>query len=401
MLYKLSKALFVLFLFYTGWFQDVFFQIPKMPLILGSGMIIVFLLHGLLVSRKATLIIPKPIFIWIIFLFYCLLAGLLIAYDKNHLVKSLLTYFQIIAMMVYIINVSAIEGENKFFLRVYLIYSIIYMCTMLIWGVERSGRLALSINSNPNGDGMTLLLGVFCVLFLMNTKKLNRVVLSLGLVALFAYTIILTGSRKSFMALIMLLVLWFILAFRGYWKSYSINKKILSLIIVGVIFYTAMYLVTPTYFESILFSRLTKGGYTIGSDIARSGMYREALNFFYDNPLLGIGFNHYRILGIYRTYSHSTYAEIISTTGLVGTVIYFSAYVVIIYNLFRIHIGARRTTTSEKSLQFLILMAVILALGMGVIHFYEIIDNLMFGIMISFYYTEELRLKRVSKVNYA
>lgn len=397
MLYKLSKVLFVLFLFYIGWFQDVFFQIPNMPLLLGAGMIIVLLLHKLAVSKTASLVIPKPISIWLIFLFYCLLSGLFVAYDKSHLVSSLLTYFQTIAMMVYIINVSAIEEGNRFFLKTYLIYSIVYMCTMLFWGIESKGRLALSASSNPNGDGMTLLLGVFCLLYFMDTKKLSRLIITFGLIALFTYTITLTGSRKSFMGLALLLVLWLVLAFKDYWKAYSMNKKILSLIIIGIVFATAIYWFLPVFYESTLFSRLIEGGYTIASDQTRSGMYQEALGFFYKNPFVGVGFNHYRVLSIYRTYSHSTYAEIISTTGLIGTLIYFSAYAVIIQNLFRVYIKAKGTKEAVKSLQYLILMTVILALGIGVIHFYGIRDSMMFALMIAFYYTEKLKLKRAAR----
>ena len=45
--------------------------------------------------------------------------------------------------------------------------------------------------------------------------------------------------------------------------------------------------------------------------------------------------------------------------------------------------------TSLKSLQYLILMATMLALGIGVIHFYNITDNIMFALMISFYQVEK------------
>jgi len=39
-------------------------------------------------------------------------------------------------------------------------------------------------------------------------------------------------------------------------------------------------------------------------------------------------------------------------------------------------------------------MFVMLILGTGVIHFYSIRDNIMFSIMISFYYIEKLKLKQ-------
>ena len=46
------------------------------------------------------------------------------------------------------------------------------MCTILFWGVAvKGGRLALSENSNPNNDGLTLFYGVFCFLMLWILKK--------------------------------------------------------------------------------------------------------------------------------------------------------------------------------------------------------------------------------------
>ena len=75
MLCKLSKVLFVLFLFYLGWFQNVFFQINHMPLILGLSMIVVLILHKMETTRRIAFVIPKPVSVWLMFLFYALLSG--------------------------------------------------------------------------------------------------------------------------------------------------------------------------------------------------------------------------------------------------------------------------------------------------------------------------------------
>ena len=194
-------------LFYIGWFQNLFFQVPRMPLILGFGMINLLMLYKMSTKENATFVLTKPIFIWLFFSYYALLSGLFVALDKGLLIDSLSTYIQILLIVFYIVNISVIEKDNKFFIKAYFIYSVIYMCTMLFWGVAvKGGRLALSENSNPNNDGLTLFYGVFCFLMLLDTKKINRLLLSLGLIGLFSYTIILTGSRKSFMALVILLI---------------------------------------------------------------------------------------------------------------------------------------------------------------------------------------------------
>lgn len=295
MLCKLSKIIFILFIFYLGWFLNVFFIIPRMPLILGLSMIALLVLYNLHPLRRHSIIITRPVLIWLVFSFYALLSGVFISYNKNHLIDSLFTYVQILAMMVYIINVSIIEKDYKFFVKSYLFYSIIYMITMLLWGVEIKGRLTLSVTSNPNGDALTLVYGIFCVLFLCDFKKITHVILSFLLTGIFIYTIMLTGSRKSFLAAVLLLLCWFIFTFKGYQRIFSTKKKIFTLFITIILIITIIYKLQPFFVNSSLYWRLSERGFLISNDKARSGMYIEALKFFYDNPLFGIGFNHYRL----------------------------------------------------------------------------------------------------------
>lgn len=395
MILKLSKFLYILFIFYIGWFQDVFFIIPRMPLILGASMIVVLLLHK---SSKDNMrvIITKPLFLWIIFAFYILFAGFLVASDKTHLINSWLTYVQTLALIFYIVNVSKLEKSNDFFIKSYFVFSIIYMITMLFWGYDGSGgRLYLTQSSNPNGDGLTLLSGVFCTLILLDRTKLVKTLLSFSIVGLFVYTIILTGSRKSFLVVLVLIILWFIIVFKDHWKYITLNKKIIITVTLIVGYFVIAHNVLPMFFESSLYWRMANKGITIGSDQIRSGMYKEAIDLFTNNPIFGVGFNHYRILSIYRTYSHSTYAEIISTTGIVGTIIYFSSYIVIIKNLFSIYFNKKDSFVSNRAMQYIILFLSMLVLGTGVIHFYGIRDNILFALMISFYYVEELKYKEI------
>lgn len=398
MFYKLSKVTFVFFLFYIGWFQDVFFIIPRVPLTLGGSMIALLFLHKLCTSKKESFVITKPVTIWLIFSFYVLLSGFFVAFDKILLIDSLLTYIQTLAVVVYLINVSAIEKNNKFFIKTYLIYSIVYMVTMLFWGIERrGGRLHLSTTSNPNGDALTLLAGVFCALYLFNSKKISKFIMTFGLVGVYVYTIVMTGSRKTFLVVCLLIALWIVFVFKKYWRVYSGEKKLISAIL--LLTATAILIVefVPLILESTLFRRFIEKGFMISSDPTRSGMYREAYMMFTGNPLFGVGFNQYRLLSVYGTYSHSTYAEIISTTGIFGTVLYFTAYIVIIYNLLTLYKKEKGSDLSIKAQQYLILMISMLVLGIGVIHFYSIRDYIMFALMISFYYNEKTKQKQLIK----
>lgn len=401
MAYKMSKVVFVVFLFYIGWFLDVFYAIPNLSLILGSGMIILLILSIMLSSKKASLVITCPVYIWLIFVLYVLISGVFVAKYTNHLINSIFTYVQTLALIIYIVNISVNEKNNKFFLKSYTVYSMTLMVTMLFWGyIGVDGRSRLSASSNANGDALALLYGIFCILILFNSKKMSRFILLMGMIGLYIYSILLTGSRKAFLAAMVLILLWFVFIFKNYWMGYSSKNKILSIFILFVILATLMIIFIPDFLESTTYMRLTGKGYSLFGDETRSGMYKEAYNFFYNNPFFGIGFDHFRLLSSYGVYSHSTYAEIISTTGIIGTIIYFSAYFSIIYNLIKIYIKKKGNDISIISLQYLVLMLVMLALGFGVIHFYRINDSIMFALIISFYYTEKTNLLKSKKNRY-
>lgn len=386
--YKLSKVFFILYLFYVGWFNDVFYSVSILPMFFGLSTILFFLLYKLS-SKEASLAIPVPAIILIVFLFYALLTGLFVASDKGYLLNSLFTFSHKIILMIYIINISMIENSNKFFIKTWVLYSIVYAITMLFWGYENiGGRLLLSINSNPNTDALMLLMGVFCCFALLKYNKLNQMLLSLGLIAIFSYTILLTGSRKTVLALLFLIVFWILIVLKKYWQNYSLKKKIVLSSVVTMIYVPLIIKYLPTIKETSFFNRF-QGELTVAADPARSMMYSEAMDLLAKNPLIGVGFDHFRFYSIFNTYSHSTYAELLSTTGLIGTTIYLLSYLIIIINLGLLYLRNKENSISTKALEYLLFMIILLLLGTGIIHFYSIRDYIIIAIIISFYFVEK------------
>ncbi|WP_143139364.1 hypothetical protein, partial [Alkalibacterium sp. 20] len=208
MMYKLSKLLYLLFLIYMGWFQAVFFPVPMMPIILGGGMVILLILSKLTSRSNNLFVIPKPIIIWFIFFVYIVFSGIIVAYNYNQTLKSAFSFMQNLILIFFVVNVTNIDDDNSFFIKSYLGLSILIMITMLSFGYIGGGeRIRLSVTTNPNGDALMLLYGVFCSLILIKERKLLNFIFTTGLIGLFIYTIILTGSRKSVVAVLMLLIL--------------------------------------------------------------------------------------------------------------------------------------------------------------------------------------------------
>jgi O-antigen ligase len=399
MFLKLAKFSYLFFIFYIIWIQNAFYAINNAPLILGISMMGFLLLHIMNSNGKFYTLKQKPVLVYFIFSFYILFTGYIVAVNKTLLISSVLTFFQIVLMMIFIIEVSIREKSTSFFLKSYTVLAIVYAINLVFWGFDNGGITTISPTSNPNGDGLILLFGIFCLLMLLDNKYPIRFIAFYVAVGFLFYAIVLTGSRKSFLFAILLVLLWLIFVFKYHWMLSSFMKKMLLSFLIMISFGIVATEFLPLIFDSALYTRLS-GGLT-GGDQIRKAMYSTALEYFYSNPIVGIGFNQFKELSPWKTYSHSTYAEIISTTGIIGSILYFIPYFFIIYNLLSIYRNEKQTTINAQALFYLILMAVMLALGTGVIYFYDIISNIMLALMISFYLIQKTRLKGEIKLEMA
>lgn len=391
MLYKLSKVTFVLFLFYLGIFQDIFFQIPNALLLFGVSMFVLLLLHKGMTTNNLTLVIPMPTRVWIFFAFYSLFVGFFVAVNPSILVSSLMTYVQTLFLMIYIVDISVQEKSNLFFIKTQAVYSTIYMILMLTIGTEEfsRGRLSLSSGSNPNSDGLTLVLGIFCILLLLvESKKVTTLCFSFLIIVLKIYTIILTGSRKSFILVLIMTALWLIIVFRKQLKLLPAKKRALLLFASIMIFLIGVNYMYPIFQESLVHERLNSDG---GASLvtARYNWASEAIRLFRDSPLVGVGFNHYRVLSSHGTYSHSTFLEIIANSGLIGTILYFSSIIIMGYHLVKLYFTDKRSQSSLFTLQYLLLLVIWMILATNVIIFYGIRDSIALSYIISYYVVEE------------
>ena len=75
-------------------------------------------------------------------------------------------------------------------------------------------------------------------------------------------------------------------------------------------------------------------GYRVpGGDVSRLLLFSYGIDWFQDSPLLGIGINNYRVLSnitypfVGRNfYAHSNLVELLVDVGIIGTLIYYSAF---------------------------------------------------------------------------
>ena len=75
-------------------------------------------------------------------------------------------------------------------------------------------------------------------------------------------------------------------------------------------------------------------------DTSRVTLFQYGMNWFLDNPILGVGINNFRVLSTKTSefagmsfYAHNNYVELLVDIGIVGIVIYYSAYYYLYLNL--------------------------------------------------------------------
>lgn len=112
-------------------------------------------------------------------------------------------------------------------------------------------------------------------------------------------------------------------------------------------------------------------------------MYIAAFELFKMSPFIGVGMDNYRALTVFSTYSHSTYAEVLSCTGVVGTILYFIPYCSIAVKIVKlIKNSVMEISINAKLLGILFFM--LLFLGTGVIHFYDVNSYISLGFLVAF-----------------
>ncbi|MFX4263243.1 O-antigen ligase family protein [Pelotomaculum propionicicum] len=378
-----SKLFYILLVIYYGWFQIVFYQIPNMMLFLGSGMIYFILLHAIQSRINIFKSLTGELKLWIVFAFTSFLFGLMVAVNKVYLINSVATFVQFTILIFGIVYISNQDRKIDFFINVFIIFTLLCAVTTVFWGLDYGqGRITMGINNNPNELGITMVLGVGSILYKLNLKKLGYSIIAFSAILLLVYVCILTGSRKAFISIVLLIIYWLTFIVFKDIRALRLTEKVKGIISLLLIIGFAYFILVPNFNDSVLILRLTNL-FEFG-DETRQNMYIEAFQFFKQSPLVGIGLNNFRAMSIYQGYSHSTYAETLACTGIVGCILYLSAYILIIFKYGKMVISNWDDFSLKQARIMLGIFGVLLFLGIGIIHFYEMTSSIAFGMIIAY-----------------
>ena len=299
----------------------------------------VLCLAALIMELMVRRIVVSSYLIWRILVAVFLLATLTYAIDFDVAFVGVKTYLlQSVVVLLIAVKCSDDPANIKKIMVLGVLACLtttLYILTMVdpsqITDGQRLGVSTVNSKWNANNIGVLTAFGMllmFCVAFVY-TRKIKRwqAVACVILTALFGYIMIMSGSRKSLLIILVTMLLYIMRS----QKSKRVRNTLLAIILVLLALY-AIYNVPFLYqhvgvrIEAMVEAMF--GGYGDKSAQLRQNMVDIGLDAFKERPIFGYGVNAFSIFHEqkvgYQAYAHNNYVELLVTGGLVGTALYYA-----------------------------------------------------------------------------
>lgn len=321
--FLIERTLVFVFLLYLEWYKEIW---GDKPLILyGSVGLLTGLVAIRLMRQRYLHLYTMPSFLKMYFIYFAYsFAGILVARNVNAMVSSLITFFCFVIVCFDCWYISYLFNDHNWIYKILKCVAVICALQVILRGQPYyNGIMVTTMSSinNPNTLALILLIGMLSFVIDFDVEKLSSFITTMLANVMMLYGVILTGSRKCFLAAIPVMVYWLWFYIKVTRKEGK-TKRLLFLMAFVVLGLGVCFSFYSKYFQSMsIFERLTT--LFTGSETKRKHMYDDAITFFLASPIFGIGFNQYRFWSPYNTYSHSSYAEVLSCGGIIGTLIFF------------------------------------------------------------------------------
>ncbi len=368
---NLCKLFVSVFMLYSTWYSQIW---GANQVILYSSValsIIFMLIDAAFVLKRLEIGRMNPVVkMYVFFGLYVTVAGLFVSVDKAAFVSSVFTYtaFTIIAFEIWYISFR-LKNFNWILNLIYVLSLLCALTTIFIGQDYKTEVIVTTMSkfNNPNTLGVLMVFGIFAAIF--QKEAFNRnFLLRYASIFMFIYVILLSGSRKALFAGVGLFAFW-IIAYFNENKKEKLTSKTLFIVctiifsIVGASIYMINVYVGMSGFERLLLL------FTEDGTSGRLQLMDMAVQYWKTSPILGIGLDQFRILNPYGYYSHSTYSEILSCTGVLGCFLFFIPLAKLLYIAIRKSMGKRDNMYEIRIC--LLMLGVELFLGVGQIFIYS------------------------------
>ena len=364
---------------------------------------------GVDVYRQRYIYVGSEIKCWIAYAVLALITSVVMTAGTGamSIISDVAKYVQRLMLIMMISYICEREGSIRFGLQLMAVTAV--ACAFSVISVTDDIRLKLSLsteaNLSANDTGAIMAFGCFAILFAWGKRGKASLMLSAAKAAGFIaclVVIFLAGSRKSIYAVLIMLVVLLVFAFKDYLANLNVKRLFVVLIVV-----TAAYLfisnnllqyADQTNLYTRLFGRGAEGA--AESDQGRIKLYVWALEDFISHPLFGLGFN--RFAYHHGNYTHSTYAEPLACSGLIGLLYLYPYYSMFKKQIQLIGRNRRGSYARLKQKEIFAYMCMALFVAVGIPYMYKDIPCILLGTIIasqalSF---DELRAKGNSSDDY-
>lgn len=297
------------------------------------------------IIAKKKVYIDKYILWMMVFTFFC---GLSInwAISKEN-AKTMLSTLILNNICIFLIINLVYEDKSRIKL---IINSIIFSSIALGLRIAiEYGPFVFASGGRGGGNGMmsantigmvASIASVLCVYCFKNQEKyriLYMIALIMNLIIM-----ILSGSRKAILFFLIPIIIYYILNSKNILAT--IRKIIISVVICISAFMMLMKI--PFLYDNVgyrvetMINGFLGEGESDASTNMRLAMVEWGMEWFKDRPYFGYGINNYKTLlgtkntsyGAEGVYAHNNYVELLVDVGIIGTLIYYYIYIVILKN---------------------------------------------------------------------
>lgn len=308
----------------------------------------------------------------VICLFYCLFVvicylNIKLGYsispgESKSLLYTLIKNFFFLIMFYHFAAAHSIDDLKKIFLiattsAVVLLLAVTYVNTGS-FALRGKGRLT-NVNSLAVCTGYAV-----CWMITSGGKLKLSDFFILSTLTLF---IILSGTRKAFIAIIIGIVVYL------YLKH---PNKLVRNVIISIMFFIVTYYIVikvPFLYKTMghrieSFIALLQNSESDASAKTRSHFIKLGWKYIKERPVLGFGINSFKTVPkSYGTYSHNNYIELLFSVGIVGTISYYLIHIFILVKAIKQYLKVR----TNNIIVALTLMIIVLAMDVGMVSYYS------------------------------
>lgn len=248
-----------------------------------------------------------------------------------------------------------------------LYYGVGYIKQTLAYGIRLSSEFA-NINSVAMACASAIIISIY-----RNIYNKKKILFKLPLILLSLLIIAASGSRKALVILILGITSLYLFKY----ASGSFFKIFLKLLIIlGALALFFYVILSMQMFEMLnermegLIALITGTGNIDHSAWLRQEYTRIGLEQFFKTPFCGIGIANACLLLLqhfgHKTYLHNNYVELLAGGGLIGTSIFYSMYIYIIYKL-----KSNWSEYRNEKIVVLILLLLQLTMDFGSVSYYS------------------------------